>query len=521
MSGRTNDARAGAAYHWVMSSSARRTAMLITVLAFVASACGSTVPKSQLQALLNGNQNQNLGLGTTGGVSPSTGRTTGGVIPGAAGGTTGTGGNLGGTSTGVVTGNNSLGPGITKSSIYVGLVDIKNSGAGNAALGASGASSPVDYRRPWNIVINDLNAKGGIAGRKIVPVWATFDVTSSQTIDQQAQAACSTWTQDNKVFAIFGGDAGGVTQVCTEKAHAINAVPAGDSTPETFHNYPHFIETSGMNIVRQGPVTVKGLAAQNYYTSGARLGIVTWDAPNYREAIANGYLPTLRSIHVTPATQTAYVHVPASFNDLGGMNSDINSAVLRFANEHITHVMIVDGSAGVCAGACLGFEFLNQAQSQRYHPRYGFNDYNYADTSVDNLYPHQQLSGSVAVVWSDSNKSQDVGYKTNATREDCYNLMRKNGWDFDVTNDNQTYVIRDACESFWFTRAVVAKIGGAMLNNDNFMAGVNQIGRSFRSLNTYISDLSSSQHDGASAVRNEQYFDSCTCYKYTSAPYEV
>ena len=500
-----------------MTSPVRRFAFLVAGL-FLLAGCGSTVPKSQLEALL-GNQNQNQGLGTTGGVAPSVAGSNG-AVSGIGAGTTGTAstGSVSGTG-GVLTTSGALGPGITAKAIYVGLVNIKNSGAGNAALGAT--STPVDYQRPWNIVINDLNTKGGIAGRKIVPVWATFDTTSSETIDQQAQAACATWTQDNKVFAIFGGDAGGVTQECTEKAHAINVVPAGDSTPETFHNYPHYIETSGMNIVRQGPVTVKGLAAQNYFTQGARLGIVTWDAPNYREAIAKGYVPSLSSVHVSPATQTAYVHVPASFNDLGGMNSDINSAVLRFANEHIDHVMIIDGSAGVCAGACLGFEFLNQAQSQSYHPRYGFNDYNYADTSVDTLYPHQQLTGSVAVVWSDANQSQDVGYKTNSARESCYSLMRKNGWDFDVTNDNQTYVIRDACESFWFMRAVIAKMGNAVLNNDNFVAGVNRIGRSFESLNTYISTLSATQHDGVSAVRNEEYFDSCTCYKYTSSAYEV
>jgi hypothetical protein len=492
--------------------------MLFTVLAVVATACGSTVPKAQLQALLNGNQNQNQGLGTTGGVTPG-GGTTGGVIPGAAGGTTGIGGTGGTSTTGVSTGNNTLGPGITKTSIYVGLIDIKNSGAGNAALGAA-MGPPVDYRRPWDIVIKDLNSKGGIAGRKIVPVWASFDVTSSQTIDQQAQAACATWTQDHKVFAILAGAQGGVVEECAERAHAVNLLPAGDSTPDTFRRYPHYIETSGMNIVRQGPVTVRGLNAQGYYDKGLRLGIITWDAPNYREAISNGYMPTLKSVGVTPATQTAYVHVPASFNDLGGMNSDINSAVLRFANEHIDHVMIVDGSAGVCAGACLGYEFLNQAQSQRYHPRYGFNDYNYADTSVDNLYPHEQLTGSVATVWSDDNATQDAGYKTNTSREDCYSLMRKYGWDFPVDSDNQTYEIRSACELLWFIRAVVAKMGGAALNNDNFIAGVNQIGTSFHSLNTYVSNLTASQHDGVVAVRNERYFDSCTCYKYTSAPYE-
>ena len=178
----------------------------------------------------------------------------------------------------------------------------------------------------------------------------------------------------------------------------------------------------------------------------------------------------------------------------------------------------------LCSGACLGFEFLNQAQSQGYHPRYGFNDYNYADTSVDTLYPHQQLSRSVAVVWSDDNASQDVGWHTNRAREDWYALMKKHGFDLnpdDANYDNQAYIVRAACEQFWFMRAVTQKIGNAVLNNDNFMAGVNQIGSSFPSLNTYVARLGPNKHDGASAVRNEQYFDSCTCYRYTSAPYEV
>jgi hypothetical protein len=414
-----------------------------------------------------------------------------------------------------------LGPGITKTSIYVGLVDVKNQGAANSALGATGTTSDIQYRKPYDIVINDLNAKGGIWGRKVVPVWATIDTTSSQTIDQQGEAACATWTQDNKVFAILGGVQGGVTEECTEKAHAVDVVPAGDSTPDTFRRYPHYVEVSGMNIVRQGPVTVKGLNAQGYYDKGARLGLITWDAPNYRQAISTGYLPQLKSIGVTPATDTAYVHVPASFNDLGGMNSDINSAVLRFSDQHIDHVMIVDGAAGVCAGACLGFEFLNQAESQKYRPRYGFNDYNYADTSVDNLYPHQQLTGSVAVVWSDDSKTQDTGWKTNTSREDCYKLMRDHGFDYDPTNDNQMYVIRAACEELWFLKATVTRLGSAVLNNDNFMAAVNTIGTSFHSLNTYVATLSTNQHDGVSAVRNQTYFDSCTCYKYTSGPYRV
>jgi len=503
-----------------MNSRPRRSRRLIVALAGIAlaaTACGSTVPKAQLQAALaNGAQNGGIGgPGATGGLPGTTGITTGttGLTTG-----TGTGATTTGTAGGL-TGNTTLGPGITATTISIGLIHVKNSGAGNAALGASGAET--DDQTPYNIVIKDINSHGGIGGRKIVPVTAVVDTTSSQTIDQQAQAACATWTQDHKVFAIFGGFQGGITQECTEKEHAVNLVVAGASVPDDFRRYPHYLEISGMNLVRQGPVTVKGIATQGYFNGSPKLGIITWDDPSFREAVSTGYIPQLKHIGVTPATTTAYIHPPQTFNDLGGMNSDINSAVLRFSGQGIDHVMIVDGASGICAGACLGFEFLNQAKSQDYHPRYGFNDYNYADTSVDNLYPHEQLPGSVAVIWSDDNASHDVQGHPNKARESCYALMHHYGFDYDATNDNQTFAIRNACELFWFLRDVVKKMGNATLNNDNFMTEVGQMGTSFESLDTYVSHLSPSQHDGASAARNEAYFESCTCYKFTSDPYEA
>ncbi|MGH2793505.1 MAG: ABC transporter substrate-binding protein, partial [Actinomycetota bacterium] len=473
----------------------------------------STVPRAQLEAALGG-QNNGLGPGQPGVAAPGApgGIPTTGTIPNA--GSTGPGALVPGAAGGT------LGPGITKDTIYVGAVYLTNAAAANSALAGAAGTDPGDFRRVYDTVIAQINKEGGIAGRKIVPIYAEFDVTSSRTIDQQAQSACAKWTQDNKVFAIVAGVQGGVVQECTEKARAVNIVGgAGSSLPDDFRRYPHYVEVSGMNLVRMGSVAVSGLKAQNYFDPGAKLGIVTWDDRSYKTALEDGFIPALEKAGAKLATQPAYIHVPQSFNDLGGMNSGVNSAVLRFASSGITHVMIIDGSAGVCAGACLGYQFLNQAESQRYRPRYGFNEYNYADSSVGELYPASQLVRSVAVVWSDDQASDDVGWRPNPAREACYKLMRDNG--VPMENDNQTASVRAACEQLWFLRAVVAKMGNAVLNNDNFMAAVNTMGTSFQPLNTYLSRLSASQHDGASAVRNQAFFESCTCYQYTSNPYLV
>lgn len=492
----------------------RRLGLGLAALTLAAAACGSTVPKALLQQQFNGQ-----GLLQPGAVPSAGGSIPGVTVPGLAG-SAGSTGQLSG-STGAAGGSGGLGPGVTASTIYIGTVEVRNQSAANSQLGVANANADnPDYRGAYDTAMDDVNAHGGVLGRKLVPVWAEFDTTSSQTISQQGQAACATWTQDHKVFAFLADVQGGSTQACAEQAHVVDIIPAGDSTPESFQQYPHYIETSGMNLVREGIVTVKGLHTQNYYDPGAKLGIVTWDLPNYHEALDRGYGPTLQSYGVSQAIPPAFIHAPQTYNDLGGMNADINNAVLKFSSQGIDHVMIVDGAAGICAGACLGYEFLNQAQSQNYTPRYGFNDYNYADTSVNNLYPASQLHGSVAVVWDDQLSSQDVDKQhPNAARDKCLHLMEAHG--VPDSQPNERYVALSACEQVWFLQAAISHLGGVPLNADNFIRAANQIGSSFQSLVAYATYIGPNQHDGESAARNEAFFDDCTCYRYTSGIYRV
>src|SRR5207249_10307625 len=99
------------------------------------------------------------------------------------------------------------------------------------------------------------------------------------------------------------------------------------------------------------------------------------------------------------------------------------------------HVMILDGPAGVCQGACLGFEFLNRAKSQHYYPRYGFNDNNQPVAAEEaGLYPKDELRNSVAVAWGDGEKPEDAGGHGNKPREECWAMMRKHGLDLSSVN---------------------------------------------------------------------------------------
>jgi hypothetical protein len=526
----------------------RRTGPILAVLAawiLAATACGSTVPASRALATApTGGQGTSNGGG---GLSVPTGTTTGGggtggSFQGTGGGSTGGGTTVGvtsgdGTHRGVGTGGTTGGggtntgggsnggtlhasaPGITPTKIYLGALYLKNQAAANAAVGAAGAGG-TDGRDAYRAVIDEVNRHGGIAGREVVPVFAPLDVTSATPVDEQEQAACSTWTEDNTVFAILWGGRD-IVEECAREAGVVelwSSVVGGASVPETFRRYPNYVELIGMNLVRTGSVTVDGLATQGYFGKDAKIGMLTWDEPPYREGLQQGYIPALRRHGLELATAPVYLTPPQTIQDLSATSSQMNSAVLTFSTLGIDHVMMLDGSAGLCGVGCMGTLFMRRAQSQQYYPRYGFNDNNGPVAGQQaGFYPDDQLRRSMSVGWTDLDKSYDQGWHINGVRERCYTLMRKHG--VGLADVNSEAAALEACDELWFLQTAVGKMGGADLTVDNLIATINGLGSSFDSTGAYGTNLSLAQHDGAAKVRNLRFMDSCTCFRYTSRPY--
>lgn len=512
---------------------------LLSVSLLTAVACGSTVPASQQQAAeisedefggdltaetpqlppgarLNKKgqvvsaDGEVLGSAEDFGLDPDTGAP---IASGDDGSDEPSGSDNGGTDNGGAVAADA--PGVTSTKIYFGIPYAQ---AGPTNQSIFGEALDNDARKPYNAMIEHINKQGGLFDREVVPLYYELDAGSSTPIDQQEQAACSHWTEDNEVFGILSG--GDILQECAERAGAIATFPIGASLPETFQTYPHYFETSGINLVRVGTVTVEGLHRQGYFGRDPRVGIVAWDLPEYREALERGYVPGLKQKGITMATEPAYVSAPQTAGDLAATSADVNSAVLRFQTQDITHVFLLDGPAGLCGGACLTTLFLRRADSQEYFPRYGFNGNNQAKIGQEQgLYPTRQLQRSVVVEWADADESYDEGYKLNQARERCYKLMRDAGVPMD--NANRQAYARFACEEFWFFQMIESVLGRAPLTSDNFMVALNKVGWGFSSPNAYGVHFSSTQHDALSAARNMKFVESCNCYEWSSDPYRV
>lgn len=162
---------------------------------------------------------------------------------------------------------------------------LEDVGALNATLGVSATSG--DTREYIRILVEDLNARGGLAGREVVAVTHTYDVNSGETEGQRDQAACSTWTEDNQVFAalIPAVRTETLLQCLTDTGTAIVATgPMTILDDNDFAAYPSMVSTTAPSLTEVARLMADGLVEAGYYepealTGETTVGLVHFDHP--------------------------------------------------------------------------------------------------------------------------------------------------------------------------------------------------------------------------------------------------
>lgn len=406
-------------------------------------------------------------------------------------------------------GSTAVGPGITKTTIFVAMGYSSDQNEANAAIGVNNQRR--DARDYANVMIEHVNATGGVAGRKLAPIYYNFKSTDDGNAADEA--ACSHWTQDNKSFVFLAG--GEILWSCSLKAGAVN-LSGGVASGKTYTRYPNLISPLGFRLERLTAATVNGLAKLNYFKPTpewptGKLGLLTWDDITYVDGIKTGSLPALKRLGITP-TDIRYIKTPQSLGAFSESSAAVSNAVLRFKEQGIDHVMIQDGPAGVCGGTCLSLLFLQNADTQKYYPRYGFNSLNSPGTP---LLPPRPQRGMLALSWADYDPSQDVPGRPNTRRDECFKIMKAKG--IEVSGAQAQVDAGGACNSFWFIQETLNK--ATSLTAAGVVAAAESLGGSFRSPLAYSTRLTAEQHDGIDGVRNSFFDDGCECMKFVGGVY--
>lgn len=384
--------------------------------------------------------------------------------------------------------------------IEIGLIYEEGSGSRAAALGLRGLDTG-DQKQKLAAVVADVNARGGLGGHKIAPIYApsTTGPDDSRNTATREQAVCSRLTQDHRVMAAvtITGYSELLPRCLAAKGVPLIAQSAGFSSGffRQLRDLYFVVSDAAMDV---GVASAADrLFERGFYGSNAKVGIVYDDLPDNRAAVAT----MVARLHAHG------VQVANKFALDGGSDQEylasFNSAVLRFRSDGITHVQFVTYSA---------FLFMPVAESQGYRPRYGLTSMDSPIFLAQNV-PAAQLKSALLEGWR---PLFDVGYADQPPRNPasarCRTLMQKHGiQDGDGTSEGYSM---NSCDVLWFLeRSLAPSVDD--LSATVLARGVAGLGTSYRSTFTFSTYFTAQRHYGAAILRDASYVDGCSCFRYS------
>lgn len=463
------------------------------------------------------------GTGSSGGGSSSGGFSGG---SGSSGTSTGSGGFSGGSSSsGSSSGRASVrhGIGVTAKEIFVGLTYTSDAEQANRSIGVD--VSQGDTKANAEAIIADINERGGVAGRKLVPIFHAYEAQSSKTDAQQDQEACARFTEDNKVFAVMGDGRSDNLRACLLKARVLQVI-GGQLYAEdkvTFDANPQAFNLGAPMQDRWFRALVPGLVRQKYFSgwnpataspgaAPAKVAVIGFDSPMWTRPVPKVLLPALaRAGHPVDPDNVVYILAPQTAAEQGPAVAQIQNAALRFAQNGVTHVVFLDTTGG------LTLLFATAARNQQYYPRYGVGTTSGLQALYDiGALQERELSGATGIGWNpfiDLPGEASEGFANAKSRACLAMLKKRTGQEYGSTNE--ATIALSQCDELYVTADTVRGIVGS-INLDSARAVLERAG-SFPLASMPSAFFSRDKHDGPE-VTWDMYWDSpCRCVKYVGA----
>jgi hypothetical protein len=216
-----------------------------------------------------------------------------------------------------------------------------------------------------HLFVNQINAAGGINGRKINPMIVSFDPTDAA----EQRSLCKQWTQGSPaVFAVLDGLGtwSGDNELCiTQEGHTPMLAQWTTTTNWTDLGSPYLWWT-GADDAPVLAATVDWGLSSGRLGHGRKVGVVVSDQASDQAALNEYLLPELKKIGVTPLVET----VAADLGETASTDSDATLAVERFKAQGIDSVipLLPDNAFTPYIGA---------ETSQNYFPTLLLSDYQF------------------------------------------------------------------------------------------------------------------------------------------------
>lgn len=383
-----------------------------------------------------------------------------------------------------------------------------------ATVGANASGDPQATNRA---LVKALNARGGLAGRKIEPVYYTIDGSATDTSSQQ-QSACAAFTQDHHVEAVVGGGGNGILYACLLHAGVpiIDAASTEALDEIEWRKYPNLFAPDALALDRVASSLIDFAVHAGSLSSKNKLGVITRDCAWGTRAFQNVLLPAARRYGISVVSHS----IGCPDDGAGAVSSDGNemqSAVLQFRTAGVDRVTFLTANDDP---ACY-FLFIKYADSQNWTPRYVV-----ASTAGVTYWWSQGLLSNDQVARTQIvgiSPFLDVSQPTPPTAfRSCVSLIVAGGGspppDTSLSSAGDAW----ACDSVLLLRAGLVSTGGVG-GLAPLRSAIERVGTSFASAGNIdgASNVAAARHDGVGMAAVSGYDATCSCLRYITKPQPV
>jgi hypothetical protein len=358
---------------------------------------------------------------------------------------------LGAAASASAAGQGQSGPGVTANTIKIGITypDV-------AAIRNLINVNPGNYQDAYNALIKQINAHGGLGGRKIVPVYAPVDPLGTAG----AATACTHLTEDEKVFVAVGFFQQ-VDTACYVQTHNTPIIGASLTAAQAAAARAPWFNT----LISDSELVPKEMAIFQHegVFKGKKVGVVGTSADSVEMGVVSSALKKVKA----DVVQTAVNSVPDT--DTAAQVAEYGSIAQKFQSEGIDLVVGVGNSGN-------GWPSALQNNQSSYRPKFIATDYTDLDAYVSNKagYTESILKGVLTagsippanVTWNDpAMKSCVATIKKAFPSDDINNPVTA------TTSTPVTWTAPEvACQQLALLQDIV-KGAGKTLNNTTFLHG--------------------------------------------------
>jgi hypothetical protein len=293
----------------------------------------------------------------------------------------------------------------------------------NSEAGQLGFAQDKEYNEQKyaiHLYVNQINAAGGIHGRKINPILVSFNPSNAD----EMRSLCKQWTQGSPpVFAVVDGIGTwtGDNELCVTQEGHTPMIAAWSTTTNYIVAGSPYLWWTGADQAPVLKATVDWGVSSGRLGHGKKVGVVVSDQAGDQAALHSYLLPDLKKVGITPQVYT----VSAGLNETASTDSDAQLAVERLKSAGVQSVipMLPENAF---------FPYVGAENSQKFFPQLLLSDYQSSIEVALGLIPQpyeQALDGQEGVTtetlggYDDARPESKGGYDPGV--RSCYATWHK------------------------------------------------------------------------------------------------